>query len=128
MIPKDIQERAKTDPLVAEILAMKQPLMYADFKRIREGNAAEIIMKRTRVTKWGLPIMSVVFGLQTAQVLWDSAFMASESGVIGILYAGALVGVMVGSVAWTYFENQKLTHLRDRILNGEFSKEAAIEA
>lgn len=121
MIPKDIKEMAKHDELVAELLALGGPLFYADYQKMRAGQAADIVRSRIRKTKWAQVVFIVIWGIYLAVFLVESnsAPYTRSPFSVGLNIFSLLL--YIGPIAIAAYGRRKLMRLQARIDAGEFS-------
>jgi len=128
MIPKDIQEQAKTDPLVAEILVLGGPYFYKEYQQIRQGRAEEMVRSRAKKAFWGAWVFGIIAASYIVMFLFGMRYSSPTADLIDTIIKTLMVGFYAGMV-WVLIRNKNaLQALAARIENGEFSKEAAIEA
>lgn len=121
MIPADIKEMAKHDPLVAEIVAMKGPFFYAEYQQLRNGRAAEVIKSRLKKATMGLIAFVVFWGYHLVKFL-----VMSNSDVYYRDWLSTGLDIMM-VLLWCVpipvmeYNRRKLKRLQERIDAGEFS-------
>ena len=120
MIPADIKEMAKHDPLVAELLAAGGPFLYKEWQLLRNGKARAMAYSRyrkARIGVWALSLVSAAYFVALV-ALWISwvdkhpgeAMLRAFNGMMYLAFCGYLFKRM-----------RMLRELVRRIDAGEFS-------
>ena len=121
MIPADIKEMAKHDPLVAEIVAIGGPFFYADYQLMRTRRAAEVVSSRYRKATWALILFVVIWVLHVALRIFESQSLPFDSPPLATALRSMGVVLWVGPIALAEYNRRKLKRLQARIDAGEFS-------
>lgn len=121
MIPTDIKEMAKHDPLVAEILATGGPFFYADYQRLRNGEAEAVARSLNRKAGLAGGLFYVLVAIYSVLLV---AGVVVADGVGNRVEFGirVLSLLLYGGLAWTMLRKRKqLRELVKRVEAGEFS-------
>ena len=120
MIPADIKELAKHDPVVADLLAAGGPFLYREWQQIRNGEASVMARQRyqkARLGVWAFTLFSVAYFIgmivlfvQTAGRDVSDAVFRSVNGMMYLAFSGYLFKRM-----------RALREIAHRIDAGEFS-------
>ena len=121
MIPADIKEMAKHDPLVAEIVAMKGPFFYAEYQQLRNGQAEQLIRSRIKKATWGVIVFVFAWGFNLFQFLMMSNFSGYPRNQVSAGLDLLAVVLWFGPLVMVEYNRRKLKSLQARIDAGEFS-------
>ncbi len=119
MIPADIKEMAKHDPLVAELLAIGGPFFYNDYQRMRSGDSEWVMRDRAKKARWAFVFFVILWGIYLTFFLITTFRYEADwiAQLLRLLSAG-----LYGGAAWLIFRNmRRLEEVIARIDAGEFS-------
>lgn len=120
MIPADIKEMAKHDPVVAELLAAGGPFLYKEWQQLRKGEARAMAYSRYRKARmgvWALSLISAAYFVALV-ALWISVVDKQPEEAVFRAFNGVMYLAFCG---YLFTRMKQLRELVRRIDAGEFS-------